>query len=115
MLYKLSHGSNQNICCAKDEDTVNHHALTRWFKKFFSGCKNLYNQASASRSKGEDSEVVLQDMETNLASSTQRVSGEIGSNSPGSFVTSTTSGKVSQAAELCPTLPRYHKTFDSPK
>ena len=50
MLYKLELGHNimnvtKNICCAKDEDAVDKSTVTRWSKKFCSGCKNLDNQA----------------------------------------------------------------------
>ena len=36
----------KEICCVKDEGTVDHSAVIRCFKKFGSGCKNLNNQAS---------------------------------------------------------------------
>ena len=44
MLYKfkLSHNTaeaTKNICYAKDEGTVDHSTVTKWFKKFYSGCK----------------------------------------------------------------------------
>ena len=45
MLYKFKLGHNamkaaKNIC-AKDEGAVDHSTVTRWFKKFCLGCKNL--------------------------------------------------------------------------
>ena len=43
----------------------------RWFKKFYSGCKNLDDQASSGKPKTMDSKAMLQ------LSSTQRVSGEL--------------------------------------
>ena len=49
---------------------------------------------------------VLQALEANLVSNTQRVSGECGW-SP--------SAKAPRAAEFCLTLPKYCKTFGSPK
>ena len=48
MIYEFGLGRNamettKNIWCAKDEGTVDHSTVTRWFKKFHSGCKNLNN------------------------------------------------------------------------
>ena len=46
MLYKFELSYNtmeatKNICYAKDEGTVDHSTVTRWFKKFCSGCNKL--------------------------------------------------------------------------
>ena len=46
MVYDFESGysvveATKNICCMKDEDTVDHSTVIRWFKKFHSGCENL--------------------------------------------------------------------------
>ena len=41
----------KNICCVKDEGAVDLITVSRWFKKFYSGCKNLNKQAGSSRLK----------------------------------------------------------------
>ena len=79
ILYKfeLSHDTveaTKNICCAKDEDGVDHSRVTRWFKKFPLGFQNLDNQASSVWSKSVDFKTVLQTIEANPESCTQRVS-----------------------------------------
>ena len=51
--------ATKNICCAKDEDAVNHSAVTRWFKKFCKGCKNFDNQAKSDKPKTMNSEAVF--------------------------------------------------------
>ena len=61
MVYKfeLSHKNVEtikNICCAKGEAEVDLSTVTRWFMKFYSGCKNLDDQARLSRPKTVDSE-----------------------------------------------------------
>ena len=49
MLYKfeLDHNTvvetTKNICYIKGEGAIDHSTVTRWFKKFFLGCKN-HNQ-----------------------------------------------------------------------
>ena len=50
--------------------------VTRWFKKFCWGCKNLNSQVRSGKPKTIDSEVVLQAIEANPMSSSWRVSGE---------------------------------------
>ena len=61
----------------KSEDAVDDSTVTRWLKKIFSGCKRLNDQARASWPKNVDSKATLQATEENLASNTQRVSGEL--------------------------------------
>ena len=90
--------ATKNVCCIKGESAVDHNKVTRWFKKFCSGFKNLNNQAT-------DSEVMLQAIKANLMSSA--------SHSPVWFINSMTSAKVSGAAKFCHTLLKYCKTFDS--
>ena len=56
MLYKFELGHNtmkatKNISCAKSEGTIDNNTVTRWFKKFCSGYKNLDDQAWSDRPK----------------------------------------------------------------
>ena len=44
LIWDLGFYKFKNIC-KKDEDVVDHSRVTRWVKKFCSGCKNLDNQA----------------------------------------------------------------------
>ena len=60
----------------KGEGAVDHSTVTRWFEKFCLGYKNLDDQAMPSRPKTIDFKAVFQTIETNLASSAWRVSGE---------------------------------------
>ena len=63
----------KNICCAKGEGAVDNIS----FKKFCPSFKNVDNQARSGRPKTIDSDSVLPAMETNLASNTWRVSGNL--------------------------------------
>ena len=65
------------LYCVKGKDAVDHSILTRWFKKFRSGCKNLDDQINFHSVKVVDSEAVFQAIEANQASSTRRVSVEL--------------------------------------
>ena len=79
--FELKHNTteaNKTICCAKDEGAVDSSTVTRWLKKFRSGCKNLYDLTRPGRPKTENSEPVLQAIEANPMSSSRRVSGELG-------------------------------------
>ena len=83
MLYECELSQNvvevtKNICCKKSESTVDYSTVTKWFKKFCSHCKNLNNQAKLGEPKTVDFEAVLQAIEANLVSSTQRVWGKLG-------------------------------------
>ena len=51
--------------------------VTRWFKKFHSGCKNLNNQAKLGQFKSMDSDTMLQAIKANPASSTRRITGKL--------------------------------------
>ena len=78
MLYefKLDHNAmeaTKNICCVKGEGTVDYNKVTRWFKKFCFGGKNLEDQARSDRIKSVDSDAMLPAIEVNLVRSTQRV------------------------------------------
>ena len=65
----------KNICCMKGKGADDHNTVTWLFKKFFSDHKNLDNYARSRRPKTVDSEAVLQAMEANLVSNTQKVPG----------------------------------------
>ena len=67
----------KNTDCVKGEDAVDFISVTRWFKKFRSGCKNRDDQAKTDRSKMMDSEAVLQITEANPVTSILRVSSEL--------------------------------------
>ena len=74
MLYEFKKGHNtvedtKNICCAKGEGIVDHSPLTRWFKKFCLGFKNLDNKTKSGSPKTMDSKTVLQDIKANPAKS----------------------------------------------
>ena len=58
--------------------TFYYSTVTRWFKKFCLGCKNLDNQAWSDRPKSIDSKALLKTIEN----STWRVSGELGISQP---------------------------------
>ena len=69
--FEMSHNAaeaTKNICCTKDERAVDHSIITRWFKKFCLGCKNLNNQAMSGGPKTVDSEAVWQTIVSNLVS-----------------------------------------------
>ena len=64
MLYKFELSCNatevtKDICCVKDDGTVDHSTETRWFKKSSSACNNLDDQARSGMSKTIDSEVMV--------------------------------------------------------
>ena len=54
-LLRITAERNKNTCYEKDEGSVDHSTVTRWFKKFHSGCKNLDDQARSDRPKIMDS------------------------------------------------------------
>ena len=55
-----------------------HYTVTKWFKKFHSGCKNLDDQVRSGKPKTAGSDAVLTDIKANPESSAWRVSGELG-------------------------------------
>ena len=63
--------ATKNICWAKDDGAVDYSVVTRWVKKFCTGCKNLNDQARSGRPKTTESEAMLQAIEANPASSPQ--------------------------------------------
>ena len=63
----------------KEEGVVNDITVARLFKKFYSGCKNFYDQAkSVSSKKKVDSEAGFEAIEINPVSRILRVSRELG-------------------------------------
>ena len=93
-------------CCAKGKGAVYHSAVTRWFNRFHSVCKNPNNQVRSGRSKTKDSETMLRAIESNPVGSAraQHLIVQCGS-SPWQ--------KQHGAVTLCLMLPKYCKTFDS--
>ena len=65
--------ASKNICCVKSESTVDHSTVTRWFKKFCSGWKNLTDQPRSAKPQNVDSKTILQAKEANPVNSTQGV------------------------------------------
>ena len=82
MLYKFKLGHNatkasKNICCILSEGVIDHSTITRGFKEFCLGCKNIVNQVRSGRPKTVDSEATFSVIENDPVSCTQRVSGEL--------------------------------------
>ena len=63
MLYEFELG--HHTVEARDEDEVDHSTVTRWFKKFCSGYKDLNNQCKSGGLKTMDSKAVLQAIKAN--------------------------------------------------
>ena len=84
LFYKFE--AAENICCVNSKAIVHHNTVTKWFKKFWLGCKTLDNQARSGRPKTLDLDII-------------------------SFMDS---AKASGSAKLYLMLPKYCKTFDSP-
>ena len=106
MLYEfeLCHRNNQKPFIVQ-KLKVKFITVTKWFKKFYSVSKNPDDQTKSGWPKCVNSEAVLQTIEANAASRTQRLSGELG---------------ISQSSvvhlhnlKLCVILPKYYKTFGS--
>ena len=62
-----------NISCEKDEGTVDNSTVTRWFKKFCSGCKNLDDHTNSGKHKTMTSEALIQDIKGYWMNHTRRV------------------------------------------
>ena len=110
IFYKFELGYNimvaiKNICCVKGEVAVDHSTVTRWFKRFFSGCKNLDNQAKSGRPR-----TILQGIETNSVSHTQRVSSKLGISQSSVVHLLHDLTKEPKASRLYVTLPKCFKT-----
>ena len=53
--FKLGYNATEAIFCAKDEGIIDQSTVTRWFKKFCLGCKNINDQVRSDRPKTVDS------------------------------------------------------------
>ena len=100
--------ATKNICCAKVENTVDYSTVTKWFKKFCLGCKNLDNQARSGRPKNINSKVMLQAIKVNKVNNTQRVSGR-----PSISQSNYLHNPRKRYTKLCLRLLKYYKTFNS--
>ena len=76
MFFDFKQFNNAAEDTKESESAVDHSTLTRWFKKFWSSCKNLDDQARSVRPKSVACKTLLQTIDVNLVSCTQRVSGE---------------------------------------
>ena len=75
LVYKFEQGYKaaeeiKNICCVKEKDAIYHTTVTKWFKKFNLGCKNLDDQGRSDRFKNVDLEAVPSVTEANLTRNT---------------------------------------------
>ena len=70
--FKLG-GSNLKYFWVKNNGAVDQSTVTRWFKKFYSGCKNLDDQERSGKSKIVDSGAMLQAIEANQVSCTESI------------------------------------------
>ena len=111
LVYKIAEAT-KNIFYAKGENAVDHSIVIKCLKKFWSGCKILKQglvglkpliSRPCSKSKRQICRVTL--WEHQVTSS---------SHSSVWFITFMASAKASGAAELCLTMLKYFKTFDSP-
>ena len=102
----------QNICCLKGEGAVCHTRVTRSFKKFCSGCKNLDNQGDI---KLEDFKGVFPTIKANPTSSTRIVPREfsISQSSVVCQLDNLGGKKAARVAKLTLKLQKYCKTPDS--
>ena len=113
MLYKLelSHNTTEatkNICYVKGKTQLM--TITKKFKKFHWGCKNLDDLARLGRPKIMGLKAIHYASGVNLVSLiVYKVS--LASHSPVWFITFMNPAKESK---LCLTLPKYCKTFDLP-
>ena len=119
VLYNFELGYNaaevtKDICFAKNEGKVDRSTVTRWFKKFHLGCKNLDNQAQLGRPKTIDSGAILQAIEANLVSITQKLSGKPIISLSSVVYHPHDLCKSIQNYQIVLTLPKYCKTCDLP-
>ena len=109
--FELGHNFSEASKKVKSEDTGDN----TWFKKFRSVWKNLNDQPRLGRPETVDSDAVIQAIETNQESCTQRVSDEL---SISLFSVVYHLYDFDQSIQSCSsylTLPKYCKTFNSPK
>ena len=80
--FQLDHTTakaTKNICCAKDEDAVDYKTVNSLFKKFCSSRKNLNCLAQSDSPKNIKYKTILQSIEVNQVSSTQRYQANLAS------------------------------------
>ena len=105
----------KNICRTKGEGALDHNPVTRQFKKFRSSCKNPNNQARSCWPKSVDYEAMHQADVIDPASSTWRVSGELGIPQPSVVHYFRDLSKSTRSCRIVPHVqPKYCKSFDLP-
>ena len=112
MLNKFTMGhntmeANEKRLLCKRWGPFDHSSITRCFKKFCSGCKNLDYQTRSDKSKTVDSKVMPHNIETDLwqvALGEYQVS--LTSHNPVWFITFIDLAEASRTAELCLKLPK---------
>ena len=114
MLYEFKLGYNtvkttKNISSAKGEGTIDY--SYQKVEEILLKLQEYWLSGKVGRLKTMDSQAVLQLIEANLASSIQRVSGELSISVW--LITFVTSAKAYTATKLCLTLSKYYKTYDS--
>ena len=75
MLYEIELGhkaAEASIYGTKSNGAIDHSTVTRWFKRFYSGCKDLNHQIRLSRPKSMDSVAMFQAIKTNSTESIRR-------------------------------------------
>ena len=102
--------ATKNISGAKSEDPVDNSTITKWFKKFRSGCKNFDDQARSGRPKRVDFEAMLPAIEANPVISSQASSA---SNSPVLFVIFPTPAKNIRKYWIKSHITKFLQTFVS--
>ena len=68
----------REICSVEGEGSVSNPTASAWFKKFNTGDTSIEDQPRSGRPSTLDSEVLRQAVEANPATSTRRLSGELG-------------------------------------
>ena len=93
--------TTKNIFWVKDEDAINHNTVTRWFKKFHSGYKDLDDQTRLGKLKVMNFKAIVQAVETNPGVALEEYQVSSASHSPVWFINFMTSVKASKTTELC--------------
>ena len=106
--------ATETFIVRKVEGAIDHSSVTRWFKKFFSRCKNLDNQSKSVRPKTVDSETVGQIIEAFEVSYTERISGKHGITHSGVVCRLYDHEKASGTSEWYLPLRKCCKTFNLP-
>ena len=108
--FKLGHNTEKatkNICCTKDEGTADQSTVSRWFKKFHSGCKNINDQAKSGRLRSMDSGAMFLTIEANPVSSIRAVSGKLSISQSSAVHHITTTTKASRDADCIKVLHNF--------